>query len=108
MLSTNPTTSKTPPNSAIGRSKTDQFSFEPVSLQVRRNLSQQSTTGGLQVPKYLITNRAPENFTPSPGAFAAWTDWFEDLGAHLEDRGNPVFKRTSLGNCGPETVLGGY
>jgi hypothetical protein len=60
------------------------------------------------LPTYLITNRAPASFTPSPGAFAAWTDWFEQLGSHLEDRGNPAFKRTTLGNCGPETVLGGY
>jgi hypothetical protein len=60
------------------------------------------------MPGYLITNRIPSSFRPSPEAFAAWTAWFEELGDHLEDRGNPAFSRTTLGNCGPETQLGGY
>jgi hypothetical protein len=61
-----------------------------------------------RMPSYLITNRITSTFSPSAAAFEAWTAWFECLGPHLEDRGNPAFKRTSLGNCGPETVLGGY
>jgi len=60
------------------------------------------------MPSYLITSRIPSSFRPSPEAFAAWTAWFEQLGGHLEDRGNPAFNRTTLGNCGPETQLGGY
>jgi hypothetical protein len=60
------------------------------------------------MPTYLITNRIPPDFTASPQAFAAWTAWFEELGSHLEDRGNPAFTRTTLGNCGPDTTLGGY
>jgi hypothetical protein len=60
------------------------------------------------MPTYLITNRITDSFRPGPEAFAAWTAWFERLGAHLEDRGNPAFSRTTLGDCGPETMLGGY
>jgi hypothetical protein len=60
------------------------------------------------MPSYLITNRIPSSFRPSPEAFAAWTTWFEELGDHLEDRGNPAFSRTTLGNCGQETQPGGY
>jgi hypothetical protein len=30
------------------------------------------------------------------------------LDANLVDRGNPVFVRSTLGNCGADTVLGGY
>jgi hypothetical protein len=60
------------------------------------------------MPTYLITNRVPEGFTGSAEAFAAWTAWFERLGDHLADRGNPAFTRTAAGNCGPGTVLGGY
>jgi hypothetical protein len=60
------------------------------------------------MPTYLITNRITDSFRPGPEAFAAWTAWFERLGAHLEDRGNPAFSRTMLGDCGPETMLGGY
>jgi hypothetical protein len=60
------------------------------------------------MPTYLITNRVPEDFTGSPEAFAAWTAWFEKLGPSLEDRGNPAFARSTLGNCGAGTVLGGY
>jgi hypothetical protein len=57
------------------------------------------------VPTFLIANRIPSSFRPSPEAFAAW---FEQLGDHPEDRGNPAFNRTMLGNCGPQTMLGGY
>jgi uncharacterized protein YndB with AHSA1/START domain len=60
------------------------------------------------MPTYLITNRAPDGFTPSPDAFAAWTAWFESLGSALADRGNPAFAGTTVGNCGPGTRLGGY
>jgi hypothetical protein len=35
-------------------------------------------------------------------------DWFEELGAHLVDRGNPVFESRTIGNCGDDTDLGGY
>jgi hypothetical protein len=34
--------------------------------------------------------------------------WCEGLGAHLKDHGNPAFTMTTVGNCGPETTLGGY
>jgi hypothetical protein len=60
------------------------------------------------MPTYLITNRVPDSFKPGPEAFAAWTAWFEHLGSHLEDRGNPALTCTALGNCGPGTSLGGY
>ena len=60
------------------------------------------------MPTYLITNRVPADFRPSGDAFAAWTAWFEELGPHLQDRGNPAFARTTLGNCGPNSLLGGY
>ena len=36
------------------------------------------------------------------------TAWFDELSDNVVDRGNPVFERTTLGDCGPETVLGGY
>lgn len=60
------------------------------------------------MPTYLITNRLPEGFTGSAEALGAWTAWFEGLGDHLADRGNPAFTRTTAGNAGPGTMLGGY
>lgn len=57
------------------------------------------------MPTFLIVNRMPEDFTAGPAAFAAWTAWFERLGEHLADRGNPAFTATALGNPG---ALGGY
>jgi hypothetical protein len=60
------------------------------------------------MPSYLITNRAPKGYAGSQDAAAAWTAWFDRLGASLEERGNPAFDRSTLGNCGPDTVLGGY
>jgi hypothetical protein len=60
------------------------------------------------MPTYLITNRAPKNYRGSADTVAAWNAWFEHLGANLVDRGNPVFERRKLGNCGTDTELGGY
>jgi hypothetical protein len=57
---------------------------------------------------YVIVNRAPASYTPSPEAAAAWNAWFQRLGDSLVDRGNPVFKRTTLGNVDAGTALGGY
>jgi hypothetical protein len=57
---------------------------------------------------FVLVHRAPHNYTGSPEAMAAWNAWFEHLGANLVDRGNPVFERRTVGNCGAETALGGY
>jgi hypothetical protein len=60
------------------------------------------------MPTYVIVNRVPEGYRPSPEAQRAWTVWFEGLDASLVDRGNPVFSSTTLGASGVETALGGY
>ena len=60
------------------------------------------------MPTYVIANRAPKEYRGSAETMAAWNAWFEQLGANLVDRGNPVFERRTLGNCGTDTVLGGY
>ena len=58
---------------------------------------------------FLFSYRMPKDYTPGrPEAAAAWTDWFEDVGGSLVDRGNPVFESNALGNCGTDTALGGY
>ena len=57
---------------------------------------------------YLFVHRQPLSYVGSPEAAAEWAGWFEQLGAALEDRGNAVFERQPVGNCGPEFVLGGY
>jgi hypothetical protein len=57
---------------------------------------------------YLITNRSPKNYVGTPEALAAWSAWFDQLGDNLVDRGNPAFVRAQLGDCGPNTELGGY
>jgi hypothetical protein len=60
------------------------------------------------MPTYVIVNRVPRGYRPSPGAQRAWTAWFERLDATLVDRGNPVFSSTTLGSTGADTALGGY
>jgi hypothetical protein len=59
--------------------------------------------------RFLFAYRAPRNYKPgSPDVMAAWSTWFESMGPSLEERGNPVFERSSLGSSGGDTVLGGY
>lgn len=60
------------------------------------------------MPTYLVANRVPPGFTPSAEGFAAWNAWFERLGDHLVDRGNPAFTAISVGACETDTALGGY
>lgn len=58
---------------------------------------------------YLFTYRAPLGYQGGPDALDAWNAFFEGLGDHLVDAGNPVFERSTLGNCGADIApLGGY
>ncbi len=60
------------------------------------------------MPTYVIVNRTRPDYTGSPEGMAAWNAWFDGLGAHLADRGNPVVRRAVLGDAATMTVLGGY
>jgi hypothetical protein len=58
---------------------------------------------------FVLAYRTPTNYRPgSADAMATWNAWFENTGANLVDRGNPVFTSRALGNCGANTTLGGY
>jgi len=58
---------------------------------------------------YLFTYRAPKGYTAgSAESIAEWRAFFAGLGGSLAERGNPVFERTTRGDCGAGTVLGGY
>ena len=58
---------------------------------------------------FLFSYRMPNGFVPGrPGAVAAWTAWFEEMGTSVIDRGNPVFESAGLGPRGGDTQLGGY
>jgi len=59
--------------------------------------------------KFLFSYRMSKDYVPGrPDAVAAWSAWFQELGASLVDPGNPVFERAGLGDCGADTALGGY
>ncbi len=58
---------------------------------------------------FVLTYRAPKDYqVGSPQTIEAWNAYFDGLGDHVVDRGNPVFTRTTLGTCATDTVLGGY
>ena len=59
------------------------------------------------MPKYVFAYRIQEGDSGSPDAMAKWMAWFEALGTAVVDAGNPVFSRSTLGNCGSD-ALGGY
>jgi YCII-related domain-containing protein len=58
---------------------------------------------------FVFAYRMPNNYIPgSAETRAAWTSWFESMGADVVDIGKPVFERSALGNCPSDTSLGGY
>lgn len=58
---------------------------------------------------FLFSYRMPEGYVPGrPDAVGTWMSYFDTLGDHLLDAGNPVFESGSVGRCGPGTTLGGY
>lgn len=58
---------------------------------------------------YLFAYRRPKDATPgTPEAAAAWLAWHKEVGDVMVDHGNPTFESTTVGACGPDTVLTGY
>jgi hypothetical protein len=58
---------------------------------------------------FLFSYRMPKTYTPgSPEGIAAWSAWFQGMGANLVDAGKPVLERRTLGNCPSESLQGGY
>jgi hypothetical protein len=62
------------------------------------------------MPKFILTYHQPPGFVPGsdPDAMAAWEGFFEQIGPSVVDPGQPVFERTTVGEVGPTTQLGGY
>jgi hypothetical protein len=60
------------------------------------------------MPTYLLSFRAPTDYTSTPDTRAAWNEFFQAISTHLEDIGNPIFSRAGVGDIGNGTVLGGY
>jgi hypothetical protein len=57
---------------------------------------------------YLFANRAPKDYRGSADGLEAWNKWFDELGSHLVERGNPAFRRESVGAATTATDLVGY
>src|SRR5262245_2908420 len=58
---------------------------------------------------FLFAYRVPNDYVPGdPEAPAVWNAWFDSLGDGVVSRGNPVFEVSALGDCGPDTRVGGY
>jgi hypothetical protein len=58
---------------------------------------------------YLFIYRHPNDFAPgTPETIAASGVYFKRIEPNLDDMGNPIFASATVGNCGANTVLGGY
>ena len=58
---------------------------------------------------FVFSYRNPPGYTPTPEGAATWRAWFEQMGDHLVELGQPAIAQVSVGNCRPDrTVLGGY
>jgi hypothetical protein len=62
------------------------------------------------MPKYLFAYQQPTGYVPGTddNVFAKWEAFFTDIADHVIDPGMPVFERSSLGDVGESTQLGGY
>ncbi len=61
------------------------------------------------MPNFVFSYRNPKGYVPSEESRAEWMSWFDGMGDHLVDLGQPVFERTAVGDCSPaSTELGGY
>jgi len=60
------------------------------------------------MPKFILTYHAPTGYTPGDADSAAtWRGWFDSMGDHVDDIGNPVFQCSTVGNIGDGTELFG-
>jgi hypothetical protein len=58
---------------------------------------------------FLFSYRMPVNYRVGhPDAIANWAAFFEGMGDHVVDVGQPVSETAEVGNCGAGTRLGGY
>jgi hypothetical protein len=62
------------------------------------------------MPKFIFTYHQPKGYVAGSdaNAMAAWQAFFEGMAGSVADPGQPVFERTSLGEVGASTQLGGY
>jgi len=59
---------------------------------------------------FLFTYRAPGNYVRGTAeGVAAWTAWFDSMGAAVVNIGNPVAESATVGDCGNSVLpLDGY
>jgi hypothetical protein len=60
------------------------------------------------MPSYLLSFRTPTDYQSTADTRAAWNEFFQTISTHLQDIGNPIFSRQTIGHTGTDTVLGGY
>jgi len=60
------------------------------------------------MPSYLLSFRTPTDYQSTPDTRAAWNEFFQAISTRLQDIGSPIFSRQTVGDTGPDTVLGGY
>ena len=57
---------------------------------------------------FVFIYRVPQDYRMGSESAAAWTGWFDSLGAAVADTGHAAVEVTVLGDVGAGTRLGGY
>lgn len=60
------------------------------------------------MPTYLFSYRAPKDSVASGDRMEEWIEFFQGIGDAVVEMGKPVVAGTRVGNCGPDTKLGGF
>ena len=60
------------------------------------------------MPNFVFTYRTAPGTARTPESADAWRSWFDDMAGHVAEIGKPALESAAIGNCGQDTMLGGY
>ena len=60
------------------------------------------------MPNFVFTYRIRPGTVRTPESADAWRSWFDGIAGHVAELGKPGLETARVGNCGPDTELGGY
>jgi hypothetical protein len=67
-----------------------------------------TSRGDTHMARFIFTYRQQADYVAGADVTVAWGQFFERIGPSVVEPGQPVFERTTVGDTGASTRLGGY